>query len=121
MTLEESLVNNLKTIVKIYPLNAEKSLDVDYATIETISDDDDKSLNGYSGLTTETKEIDIICKKYSSLKILYKQVKDKLKSLEKSTLGEYFIQEIAFEESSPELWEDEINKYRKIITFSISY
>jgi Ribonuclease G/E len=57
------------------------------------------------------------------MKALAKQVINKLKTFELRVIGINgpYIQELTFDDNSPELYESEIFLYRKIISFTVSF
>lgn len=124
MSFEVALRQELLSIIsKIYPLTAPEGTLVPYLIYTSSEGTYDKDLNGFLDSKEVSCELDIIDSSYSGMKSISKQVVDKLKSFEQRTVGTngLYIQEFTFDDDSPELYENEVNMYRKIISFRVYF
>lgn len=125
MNLEQALFAELKTIsgVSVHSMNAPEGTPAPYMTYETSDLNEDKTLNGY--LTTGTVDctVDVLCATFPLMKTTSNLVKAKIKTFQSrviGTLGPY-IQNLTFSESNPEMYEPEVNLYRKSINFKMYF
>lgn len=124
MTFEESLANELEVILNnIYPLNAPEGTKAPYVIYTSSEGKNVKCLNGFLNNKEVSCELDLIHNTYSDMKTLAKQVITKVKTFENRVIGTNgpFISELTFDDDSPELYEDQIKKYRKIISFKVNF
>lgn len=108
---------------KVFPLNAPEGTDAPYLVYISSEGQYDKSLDGFLDTKELGCELNILNVGYKNLKNLSKKVMDKLKSFEGRNIGTdgMYIQELTFDDDSPELYEDQVQFYRKIINFKISF
>lgn len=127
MTFEEALRTELINITtlnnKVYPLNAPEGTVAPYIVYKSSEGLNDKSLNGFLESKEVSCELDVIHNSYANMKTLAKLIMDKLKSFEERTIGTAgpHIEELTFDDDCPELYESEINQYRKTINFKVSF
>jgi hypothetical protein len=120
VALREELVS---IISQIYPLQAPEGTVAPYLIYTSSEGIYDKTLEGFLNSKEVSVELDIINISYSSMKALSKLIIDKLKTFEQRVIGTSgpYIQELTFSDDSPELYESEVNLYRKIISFKINF
>jgi hypothetical protein len=111
----------LETVITTYPLDAPESKARPYATYETSQYDEAKALSGYLTLTTLRYEVDIVADTIGTCKEKHYAMRNALKNIEQTTQGGQYIEQVTLDSNAPELWEEEIQAYRKILTFEISY
>ena len=115
--IESVIVAELEAIPElrgnIYPLNAPEHTPLPFCVYMPSGTNEDDSLSGWIGSYETGMEINIIHKSYTSMKSLSSKVVDKLKRMDSATV---FI-----EENQPEIFEMEIDAYRKIINLRIAY
>lgn len=127
MTFEEALRVELIKITelnnKVFPLNAKEGTEAPYLVYVSSEGQYDKSLGGFHNTKEVSVELNILHSKYSSMKALSKKVMDKLKTFEKRHLGETgpFIQELVFENDGVELYEAQVDLYRKKIDIRVYF
>lgn len=131
MTFEEALVLELEAITelngKVFPLNAQDAegnpVEAPYLIYVSSEGQYDKCLNGFLDMKEVSCELNILHKTYRNMKLLSRQVVAKLKSFEGRIIGVDgpMIQELVFENDSPELYEEQPELYRKIINFRIYF
>lgn len=131
MTFEGALVTELETITelngKVFPLNAQDAegnpVEAPYLIYVSSEGQYDKCLNGFLDMKEVSCELNILHKTYRNMKLLSRQVMAKLKSFEGRIIGidGPMIQELVFENDSPELYEEQPELYRKIINFRIYF
>ncbi len=108
---------------KVFPLTATEGTTAPYIIYKSSEGRNLKTLGGNLDLKEVSCELDILATSYSNMKSLAKQVIEKLKSFELRNIGTSgpYIQELTFDDDSPELYESEVFLYRKIISFNISF
>lgn len=125
MNLEESLYAELKSIVGItvWPMNAPEGTVAPYVTYETSDLSEDKALDGYLSHGNANCSVDVFGATFPLMKSTAALVKAKIKSFEGRVIGTQgpSIQELTFSESNPEMYEPEINLYRKSINFKVYF
>jgi len=124
MTFEEALKTELAKVSglnnKVFPLTAPEKTAAPYLIYVSSEGRNEKYLEGYGVSITKEVEINVIDSRYSALKSLSKLVVAKIKSLEQASLtASIYIEEIKFDNYSPELYEREVHLYRKVIPITI--
>lgn len=125
-TFEESLRTELSAITgltnKIYPLTAPPGTAAPYVAYESSGLNEDKVLEGFLESGTTDVTLHIVAVSFASMKSYAALVKTEIKSwLGNQMSSGPVIRNITFGESSPELYEPEVNLYRKIIDFTVHY
>jgi len=118
--MEKVIYGILKAILPASPGTVPDKVD-NYIIYGSDSLKEHRSLKEHLGLMDHRFDFDIYCKTYANLMTYFYQVRDKIKSIENTTQGAYRIQQVDIDPSAPELWEEEIQKHRKILTVTISY
>lgn len=131
MTFEEALVTEFETITelngKVFPLNAQDAegnpVEAPYLIYVSSEGQYDKCLDGFLNMKEVSCELNILHKTYKNMKLLSRQVVAKLKSFEGRIIGVDgpMIQELVFENDSPELYEEQPELYRKVINFRVYF
>ena len=98
---------------KVYPLNAPENGELPYVVYVSSGSTEDDKLNGWIGSYDTDMEINVLHRSYKALKLLSKAV---VQSLKRISAGAVYI-----EENQPELYEPEIEAYRKIINIKIQH
>ena len=120
-TFEEALVNEIKSIVKIFPLFAQQGTATPYSTYRLITDERERTLNeNHTGNIEEVYQIDIFDKTYSSVKTLKTSVINKLKAIARTTISSVYIQDLAIMNTFT-MYEDDTQIYRAMIEFKVFY
>lgn len=121
MTFEESLEFEINTITelnaKVYPLNAPKGTKAPFFVYISSEGTYDKTLDGYLKTKWVPCELNVVHSKYNLMKALSKKVMDKVLTFQGRAIGTNgpHIQELSFGDESPDLYENEIDMYRKVI------
>jgi len=125
MVVEEVLVTQLNTITvlnkKVYPLNAPENTVAPYLVYLQSGGREYEGLNEYTGTMNSSYELNILHSTYKQMKEVSALVIQKLKTLQGNSFGGILIQRLSFDEDSPELYEAEVDLYRKIININITY
>lgn len=127
MTLEDALRAELITIdnlyEKVFPLNAPKGVKTPYLFYVSSEGRNSKDLNGFLDDITVSVEFNIVHDNYDDMKTLARAVTNKLKTFEGRQIGGTgpHIQEIVFEDDSPEIYEAQADKYRKVISAKLYF
>jgi len=120
-SLEKALVNEIKSIVKIFPIFAQQGTATPYSTYILITDDRQRTLNeNHTGNIEEVHQIDIFSNTYSSLKTLKTSVINKLKAIARTTISSVYVQDLAVTNTFT-LYEDDTQLYRAMIEFKTYY
>jgi len=119
--MDEIVYNILSTYVPTYSVQAPSSIDRPYAAYTSDNYDNAKALDGYTTMTSQRIEVDLVGDSLSTLRTLYLTLRSALKAIERTTQSGRFIERVELDPNSPEFWEDEINAYRKILTFELGY
>jgi len=124
MTFEEALREELAKVSglnnKVFPLTAPEKTPTPYLIYVSSEGRNEKYLEGYGKNIIKEVEINIIESRYSTLKSLAKLVKTQIENLEQTNLTtNIFIEEINFDNFSPDLYEREVHLYRKVIPITI--
>ena len=119
--MDDIVYSILSTYVTTYPVQAPASIARPYATYTSDLYDNAKALDGYTTLTNQRFEVDLIGDSLATLKALYLTLRNALKSAERTTISGKFIERVTLDTTAPEFWEDDINAYRKILIFEIGY
>ena len=90
---------------KVYPLNAPENGELPYVVYVSSGSTEDDTLNGWIGSYDTDMEINVLHRSYKALKLL-----------KRISAGAVYI-----EENQPELYEPEIEAYRKIINIKIQH
>lgn len=93
----------------------------DYIVYSSSVYDNVRALREYTDLIDQRFEFDIVCKSYEDVLDNFHAIRAALIALQLTTTGDYFIQQVVFDTSTPELWEENVSKYRKILSVTISY
>ena len=115
--IESDIVAAIETvdglIGKVYPLNAPENGVLPYVVYVSSGSTEDDSLAGWIGSYDTDMEINVLHRSYKAMKLLSKSVVQALKRL---SAGAVYI-----EENQPELYEPELEAYRKIINLKIQH
>jgi hypothetical protein len=119
--MDEAIYTLLKAIIpETYPVQAPKGQAMPYCIYTSSRLGEKKAFSGHLGLMEQTFEVDIITSSVKSTNEKFILVRNAIKAIEQTTVTK-FIQEVNIDENAPMLYETEINGYRKILTFTISY
>jgi hypothetical protein len=119
--MDEIIYSILSTYVTTYPVQAPSSITRPYAAYTSDYYDNEKAFEGYLKLTSQRFEVDLVGDSLATLRTLFRTLRTALKNIERTTQSGRFIERVDIDPNSPEFWEDEINAYRKILTFEIGY
>lgn len=125
MEVEKAVRAKINTIAeltnKVFPLSAPEGTTAPYVVYVTTADTETDTLGGWIGSYDATVEINVIHSSYSGMKSMSKTVISALKTLNDSTYGGVDFQAVHIDSNQPELYEKEIDMYRKIINFTANY
>jgi hypothetical protein len=79
------------------------------------------ALDGWTGLHRDSYELNMLESTNELADSLADSVITKLKAMQGATHGSAYIQDMQIDENSPELYEEQINLYRKIINITVIY
>lgn len=124
--IEKQLVIKLGEVTgllnRVFPLQAKQNQEVPYVVYERIQTERERTLSGYPGLVTVYFQLDVYEKAYTNLKTVSANIVTKLKTIEGTTLGTYFIQLLNIENESEAVEDDkDVKWYRTTFEISISY
>ena len=115
--IESDVVAVIETIGeltgKVYPLNAPEDGVLPYVVYVSSGSTEDDTLTGWIGSYDTDMEINVLHRSYKAMKSLSKLV---VQALKRISAGAVHI-----EENQPELYEPEIEAYRKIINLKIQH
>jgi hypothetical protein len=111
------------TIYNIYPLNAPEGVEAPYLVYLSGELMEVKSLDGFISYGNVNIELNILALEYSDMKDLSKKVLTLIKTFLKRKIGDDgpYIQNLTLDPDSPEMWEEQVKLYRKIISFNIKF
>lgn len=118
--MEENIYTILNAIIPTYHGRAPKGTEMPYATYQSDRKTEFKNLTTWNGLYHQAFEVDIIDSTADKVTDYFDSIRTAIKAIERTTQGK-FIQMVVIEESAPLLDEWEINGFRKILTFTVSY
>lgn len=127
MTFEEALGKELEGIEglseKVFPLNAKEGTKAPYLIYVSSEGLYNKDLEGYQDTKEVSCEVNTLNTRYDNMKALGKAVFNKLKSFEGREIGidGPYIQEVIFDDNCPEVYEEQVKLYRKIINVRFYY
>lgn len=98
---------------KVYPLNAREGCSFPFCVYVSCGANEDDALNGWIGSYETNMEINVVNETYAQMKELAFRVVAKLKQITVAT--------VYIDENQPEIYEPEINAYRKIINLKLVY
>jgi len=103
-----------------YVPKAEASVPASFIVYLNSSIEEEKALDGYTGLIDQTFEINLYCRNRADLIEYFTQIRQVLKAIE-MTIQTHFIQEVDFDSGASETWDDDIKMNIKNISVTISY
>ena len=127
MNFEEALKIELESVTglnaRVFPINAPDGFASPYCIYETSGKAEDKTYDGYLDTGRLTCTVDVIADTYTSMKSYGDLVQAKIKTFQSRIIGSTgpYIQDLTFDELNPELFETQIDKYRKSIGFTVYY
>lgn len=124
--IEKQLVIKLCEVAglnnRVFPLVTKQNQEVPYVVYDRIQTSRERTLSGYAGLIETYYQLDIYEKSYTNLKSITADVIAKLKTLEGSTLGSFYIQSAVIENEYEAVEDDKDQKwYRTTIELKLSY
>jgi hypothetical protein len=127
MNFEEALVVELKTISelnsKLYPLTTIPKKKAPYLIYETGDRQEIRTHDGYEDYGPQRCTLDILGRTYSEMKSVSALVEAKVKGFVHRKVGVTgpLIQNLEFEEYNPEIFEEQVKLFRKVIEFTVFY
>jgi len=127
MTFEAALRTELVTITslnnKVFPMRAPEGTEAPYLIYTTTLGDYDKSLEGWHKSKGVTVELNVIHDRAASVRSLAREVQALVMGFEGKRLATTgpLIDEIIFEGEGVELYEAQVDLYRKVISFKIYF
>ena len=98
---------------KVYPLNAPEGVPLPYVVYVSGGTTEDDSLSGWIGSFDTEMEINVLHQSYKGMKTLARKVVEALKGTRGAA--------VHIREEQPELYEEEIGAYRKIIELRLQH
>ncbi len=126
-SFEKALTTELDTITqlgnRVYPIAAPSKSPTPYVAYETSGRHELRALSGSLDAGELTCSLDIVGKSYSDMKATEALVRAKLKTFEGRVIGTGgpLIQSLVFAEYNPEMWEQEVDLYRKVLEFTVFF
>jgi hypothetical protein len=127
MNFEEGMVVELLTITKlnnrVCPLHATPRIKPPYMIYEIGDRQEDRTHDGYEDYGAQRCTLDLLCKSYTELQTVGALVETKVTSIVHKQVGGSgpFIQNLEFEDYNPEMYEEQVGLYRKVIEFTVFY
>ena len=123
MTFEAALRTELMTITslnnKVFPMRAPEGTEAPYLIYTTTLGDYDKSLEGWHKSKGVTVELNVIHDRAAAVRALSREVQALVMGFEGRQLASTgpLVDEIIFEGEGVELYEAQVDLYRKVISF----
>lgn len=115
--IEEEVTAAIETVAglagKVYPLNAPERAVLPYVVYVPSGTTEDDSLTGWIGSYDAEMEINVLHRSYKGMKTTAWAVVEALKKLSGAA--------VHIQEEQPEIYEEEIGAYRKIIDLTLQY
>lgn len=127
MDFEQALRAELITVPgilnKVYPVNAPEGTQAPYATYESSDLAEIKTHEGFGDTGTLECTVDVFGNTYAEMKTVSRATKEKIKTFLGKAIGTSgpYIQNLTFEDILPEMYEPNVDLYRKSITFTVFY
>lgn len=127
MDFEQALRAELIAIpgldTKVFPVNAPEVTAAPYATYESSDLAEIKTHEGFSDTGTLECTVDVFGNTYGEMKTVSRATKEKIKTFLGRTMGTGgpYIQNLTFDDLLPEMYEPNVDLYRKSITFTVFY
>ena len=115
--IEEEITAAIETVAglvgKVYPLNAPEMETLPYVVYVPSGTTEDDSLTGWIGSFDTGMEINVLHSSYKEMKTTARAVVEALKKLPEAA--------VYIREEQPEIYEEEIGAYRKIIDLTLQH
>lgn len=98
---------------KVYPLNAPEGEPLPYVVYVSAGTTEDDSLSGWIGSFDTDMEINVLHRSYKGMKAMAREVVEALKGIQEAA--------VHIREDRPELYEEELGAYRKIIELRLQH
>lgn len=125
MTPDQAIKTALEPIAglsgKVYPLEGLKNAAAPFVFYLQISEDEEETLDGSTGLQTASFEINCVARTYSGLVSLSGAVRPALQALQGRKFPGLLIERATVRQTSPDLKETEVNLYRRMYVLQINY
>lgn len=127
MTFEAALRSELVTISglsnKVFPIRAPEGTEAPYLIYTTTLGDYDKSLEGWHKSKGVTVELNVIHDRAAAVRALSREVQALVMGFEGRQLASTgpLVDEIIFEGEGVELYEAQVDLYRKVISFKTCF
>jgi hypothetical protein len=118
--MEDQIKTIISAILTTFPYQANKGQKMPYAILKSDKISECKTLSGFTGLYDQSFEVEIIDSTVKSATAYFNLIRTAIKAIERTTQTR-FIQSVSIDENAPMLVEPEINGFRKILSFTISY
>jgi len=127
LSFEEALKIELAAVAglknKVYPVDAPQSVKPPYLTYESNDLLELKTHDGYGDHGNLECTLEVMESTYAKMKALGGLVKAKIKSFQSRSIGTTgpYIQNVTIADLSPEMYEPNVDLYRKSITFTVFF
>ncbi len=125
MDFEQALCEELSIItgITVWPLNPPEGQSAPYMTYETGDRAEIKTHDGFGDSGPLECTVDIYAITYPEIKTFSASVEGKIKTFMHRSIGTGgpYIQNVTFEDLFPEMYEPNVDLYRKSITFTVFY
>lgn len=125
MTPDQPIKTALETIEglsgKVYPMSGLKNAAAPFVFYLQLSEDDEYTLEGSTGLQAVSFEINCVANTYASLVALAGSVRPVLQALQGTTHDDLLIEWVTIRQASPDLKEMEVNLYRRMYVLTVNY
>lgn len=106
---------------KVYPMGGLKNAAAPFIFYLQMTEDEDHSLDGPTGLLSAAYEINCVAKTYASLVWLAGAARPALQALQGTTHDDLLIEHVTIRQVSPDLKETEVNLYRRMYVLTVDY
>ena len=125
MTPEQAIKTALEPIAeisgKVYPLEGLKNAAAPFVFYLRLTDEEEETLDGPTGLQSGTFEVNCVAQNYAQLIALAGSVRTALQGLQGATHDGLLIERAAIRQTSPDLKEREVNLYRRMYVLQLNY
>ncbi len=125
MTPEQAILKALEPIAeisgKVYPLEGLKNATAPFVFYLRLTDEEEETLDGPTGLQSGTFEVNCVAQNYAQLISLAGSVRSALQGMQGTTYDGLLIERATIRQTSPDLKEREVNLYRRMYVLQLNY
>lgn len=125
MTPEQAILKALEPIAeisgKVYPLEGLKNAAAPFVFYLRLTDEEEETLDGPTGLQSGTFEVNCVAQNYAQLIALAGSVRSALQGMQGKSYDGLLIERATIRQTSPDLKEREVNLYRRMYVLQMNY